>query len=113
MTAEAIRSAQQEHLVWKSVPGKDKASVLRKWARLQEEHCEELAELMTMEQGKPLEEARGEVKYSAAYFDWFADEARRMYGDLIESNVRDQKLIVQKSPVGVVGIITPVRFYSF
>jgi succinate-semialdehyde dehydrogenase/glutarate-semialdehyde dehydrogenase len=104
----AIQVAHKAHMKWRSVTAKERSLILRKWARLQEEHAQDLAMIMTREQGKPIAEALAEVKSSAAYFDWFADEARRIYGDVIDSNVPNQRLIVQKCPVGVVGIITPV-----
>jgi succinate-semialdehyde dehydrogenase/glutarate-semialdehyde dehydrogenase len=108
---EAIQVAHEHFILWRSKTAKERSIVLRKWARLIEENLEDLALLMTREQGKPIAEAIAEVKSSASYFDWFADEARRVYGDVIESNLKNQKLIVQKYPVGVVGIITPVRIF--
>jgi succinate-semialdehyde dehydrogenase/glutarate-semialdehyde dehydrogenase len=109
-TAHAVQVAHQHFLLWRSRTAKERSLLLRNWARLVEQNADDLALLMTREQGKPLAEAMAEVKSAAAYFDWFADEARRIYGDVIESNAKNQKLIVQKSPVGVVGIITPVSF---
>ena len=84
--------------------------MLRRWFDLIMANQEDLARLMTLEQGKPLVESRGEVAYGAAFIEWFAEEAKRTYGDTIPSHARDKRIIVLKEPVGVVGCITPWNF---
>jgi len=84
--------------------------VLRRWFDLIMQHQEDLAVLMTLEQGKPLAESRGEVAYGAAFIEWFAEEARRTYGDVIPSHALDKRILVMKEPIGVVGCITPWNF---
>ncbi|MFX8577822.1 aldehyde dehydrogenase family protein, partial [Acinetobacter baumannii] len=84
--------------------------VIRKWAELMLANQEDLAVLMTAEQGKPLAEARGEVAYAASFFEWFAEEARRVYGEVIPGHQPDKRLVVLKQPVGVCAAITPWNF---
>lgn len=108
----AIQAADQAQRAWKKVPAKDRAAVLRRLANLMYTHKDDLARLMTAEQGKPLSEAHGEVGYAASFIDWFAEEARRVYGDTIPATAGDRRLIVTKEPVGVCAAITPWNFPS-
>lgn len=108
----AIQAADQAQRVWKKVAAKDRAAVLRRLANLMQTHQNDLAQLMTAEQGKPLNEARGEVGYAASFIDWFAEEARRVYGDTIPATAGDRRLLVIKEPVGVCAAITPWNFPS-
>lgn len=109
-TQRAIDAADAAWADWKTLPCKQKANLLRRWFDLVMENQEDLARLMTAEQGKPLAEARGEVAYGASYIEWFAEEAKRIYGDTIPAVSGDKRLVVIKQPVGVVGAITPWNF---
>ena len=109
-THRAIDAADAAWDTWKAMPCKQKSNLLRKWFDLVMANQEDLARLMTAEQGKPLAEARGEVAYGASYIEWFAEEAKRVYGDTIPSATGDKRLVVIKQPVGVVGAITPWNF---
>ncbi|TGM05234.1 NAD-dependent succinate-semialdehyde dehydrogenase [Leptospira jelokensis] len=109
-TLIAIRSAKGAMEDWKSRPAKERAGILRKWFQLMMENQEDLALIMTQEQGKPLTEARGEIAYAASYIEWFGEEAKRHYGDVIPSHRKDTRILVLKEPVGVVGTITPWNF---
>ncbi len=109
-THRAIDAADAAWDAWKAVPCKQKSNLLRKWFDLVMANQEDLARLMTAEQGKPLAEARGEVAYGASYIEWFAEEAKRVYGDTIPAATGDKRLVVIKQPVGVVGAITPWNF---
>jgi succinate-semialdehyde dehydrogenase/glutarate-semialdehyde dehydrogenase len=111
-TKRAIEAADKAFPGWAAKTAAERAEALRKLARLIEENKEELAMLLTVEQGKPLAESRGEVGMSAAYVLWFAEEARRIYGDTIPSPWADRRILVIKQPVGVVGAITPWNFPS-
>ena len=104
---EAATTAMQE---WKQKTAKKRASLLRRWFELMMENQEDLAQILTAEQGKVLAESRGEVAYGAAYIEWFAEEAKRIYGDIIPEPVKDRRLLVIKQPVGVVACITPWNF---
>jgi succinate-semialdehyde dehydrogenase/glutarate-semialdehyde dehydrogenase len=84
--------------------------VLKRWAALMLEHADDLATIMTAEQGKPLAEAKGEVAYAASFLEWFGEEARRIRGDVIAPHQADRRLVVTRQPVGVVGAITPWNF---
>jgi len=84
--------------------------MLRAWHAACEEHAEDLAKIITWENGKPLAEARGEVKYGNSFFEWFSEEAPRMYGDVIPSSIKGNRIITIRQPIGVVGIITPWNF---
>lgn len=110
--AEAINAASQAQARWKMVPAKERANLLRAWFNLVIENREDLARLLTVEQGKPLAEARAEITYSGAYIEWFAEEAKRAYGDIVPGNRAGTRLMVFKEPVGVVGAITPWNFPS-
>jgi succinate-semialdehyde dehydrogenase/glutarate-semialdehyde dehydrogenase len=111
-TKRAIEAAAKALPAWKARPAKERAKILHKLADLIEQEVEPLASLLTVEQGKPLSESRGEVGMSAAYVRWFAEEAQRVYGDVIPSPWPNRKIIVQKEPVGVVAAITPWNFPS-
>ncbi len=109
-TRSAINSAHQAYLQWKGTTAKHRASVLKRWYELIMANIEPLAEIMTLEQGKSLNESRGEVAYGASYIEWFAEEARRSYGDVIPTTGSDRRMITIKQPVGVVTAITPWNF---
>ncbi len=109
-TRRAIAAANHAWPVWRARTGKERAVILRRWYELIMANQEDLARLMTAEQGKPLAEARGEVSYGAAFVEWFAEEAKRIYGDTIPQHQADKRLVVIKEPVGVVASITPWNF---
>ena len=109
-TEEAIEAAYSAFLKWRTYSAGKRAKILKQWYTLQLENLEDLALLLTTEQGKPLAEARGEIKYGAAYIEWFAEEARRVYGDVIPGHTRDSRIVAIKQPIGVVGSITPWNF---
>lgn len=108
----AILSAQNAFEKWKRISGKERAKILRNWYDLILENQEDLAIILTLEQGKPLAEARGEVAYGASFIEWFAEEAKRTYGDTIPSSKENQKILTFLEPVGVVAAITPWNFPS-
>jgi succinate-semialdehyde dehydrogenase/glutarate-semialdehyde dehydrogenase len=107
---EAIAAAAHALSGWRARTAKERAVLLRRWFDLIMQHQEDLARLMTLEQGKPLVESRGEVAYGASFIEWFGEEAKRAYGDTIPSHAVDKRIIVVKQPVGVVGCITPWNF---
>jgi succinate-semialdehyde dehydrogenase / glutarate-semialdehyde dehydrogenase len=109
-TRQAIDAAAAAFPEWRARTGKERAIVLRKWYDLIMANQEDLARLMTLEQGKPLTESRGEVAYGASFLEWFGEEAKRTYGDTIPGHQRDKRIVVIKEPVGVVGCITPWNF---
>jgi succinate-semialdehyde dehydrogenase/glutarate-semialdehyde dehydrogenase len=109
-TERAIAAAERAFISWRSKTAEERSQILRRWHQLMIEHQEDLAVLMTSEQGKPLAEARGEILYAASYIDWFADEARRIYGVTIPSPWQDKRIVVSKEPVGVCAAITPWNF---
>lgn len=109
-TKRAIGGADHAFQQWRKVPAKERSAVLKEWFRLIMANQEDLAQLMTAEQGKPLAESRGEVAYGASFVEWFAEEGRRVYGDTIASNNPNQRIITLKQPVGVVAAITPWNF---
>lgn len=109
-TRRAIEAAQAAQPAWRKRTAKERAAVLRKWYELMLRHQEDLARIMTAEQGKPLAEARGEVLYAASFIEWFAEEAKRVYGDVIPGHQPDKRILVQKEPVGVTAAITPWNF---
>jgi len=108
----AIDLAYTAFQTWKSYTGTERGRILRKWYDLQRAHEKDLAKILTMEQGKPFREALGEIRYGASFVEWFAEEARRTYGDVIPGHQRDKRIIVLKQPVGVVAAITPWNFPS-
>lgn len=107
---EAIEAAGRAWAGWRSKTAKERAGILRKWYELMLAAQEDLAQLMTAEQGKPLAESRGEVAYGASFIEWFAEEGKRIYGDVIPTNAPGRRIIVMKEPVGVVAAITPWNF---
>lgn len=107
---KAITAAQEAFPVWSKLAAHKRSNLLKKWYELQMAHVEALATLLTIEQGKPLAEARGEIKYGASFVEWFAEEARRIYGDVIPAHAEDKRITVIKQAVGVVGAITPWNF---
>lgn len=109
-TRRAIEAAQNAFTSWKQLTAKQRADYLWAWAKLIDANKEDLARLMTLEQGKPLAESRGEIDYANSFIKWFAEEGRRVYGDVIASNQPGQHLVVMKQPVGVVAAITPWNF---
>ena len=109
-TKRAIDAAYAAGPAWRALSAKQRSDLLWTWARLIDENKEDLAVLMTLEQGKPLVESRGEIDYANAFVKWFAEEGRRVYGDVIPSNKQNQRLLVIKQPVGVVAAITPWNF---
>lgn len=108
-TKRAIEAAEKAMVAWQALPAKSRADVLERWYGLMMESQEDLAVLMTAEQGKPLFESRGEVGYGASFLKWFAEEGKRVYGDVLPSTA-DRRSIVIKQPVGVVAAITPWNF---
>lgn len=108
--AEAILAAQTAQKEWAGRTGKERASILRRWYDLVIANSDDLATILTAEMGKPLAEAKGEVLYGASYIEWFAEEAKRVYGETIPGHQRDKRLIVIRQPVGVVAAITPWNF---
>lgn len=111
-TREAIDAANRALPAWRALTAKARATVLRRWFDLIMENQEDLARLMTLEQGKPLAEARGEISYAASFIEWFAEEGKRIYGDTIPGHQADKRLIVIKQPIGVTAAITPWNFPS-
>jgi succinate-semialdehyde dehydrogenase/glutarate-semialdehyde dehydrogenase len=109
-TRAAIEAASAAFPAWAARTAKERAVILRRWFDLMMANQEDLATLMTAEQGKPLAEARGEIAYAAAYIEWFAEEARRIYGDVIPGHHADKRILVLRQPVGVVAAITPWNF---
>jgi len=109
-TQRAIDAAARALPAWRSRTAKDRAAILRRWFDLIIAHTEDLAQLMTAEQGKPLAEARGEVAYGASFIEWFAEEGKRAYGDIIPTTGADRRLMVLKQPIGVCAAITPWNF---
>jgi succinate-semialdehyde dehydrogenase/glutarate-semialdehyde dehydrogenase len=106
----AIEAAHAAFPAWKKKTAKERAGILRKWFDLIMGAQEDLARLMTAEQGKPLAESRGEVAYGASFIEWFAEEGKRIYGDVIPTNAPGRRIVVLKEPVGVVAAITPWNF---
>ena len=109
-TRRAIDAAQAALPLWRARTGEERGALLRRWYQLLMSHQEDLALVMTSEQGKPLAEARAEIAYAASYVEWFAEEARRNYGSLIPSPWPDKRILVSKEPVGVCAAITPWNF---
>ncbi len=109
-TRRAIEAAQAAQLDWRQRSIKERSVLLRKWFNLMMESQEDLAQILTAEQGKPLAEARGEIAYGASYIEWFAEEGKRIYGDTIPHATNDKRLVCIKQPVGVVACITPWNF---
>ncbi|KAG8133373.1 hypothetical protein E2320_011210, partial [Naja naja] len=108
----AVKAAYEAGAAWSAASAKDRAGLLRKWYDLMIENKDELARIITAENGKPLKEAEGEILYSASFLEWFAEEARRIYGDIIPPSSKNRRVLVLKQPVGVAAIITPWNFPS-
>ncbi len=109
-TRVAIDAAQMAMGEWSALLASDRSRLLRRWFDLIIENIDDLALILTSEQGKTLSEARGEIRYGAAFLEWFAEEAKRVYGDIIPPHMKDRRLLVYRQPIGVVGIITPWNF---
>jgi len=109
-TRRAIEAAEAAWPAWRARTGKDRAAIMRSWFDLMLEHRDDLARLMTTEQGKPLAESLGEINYAASFIEWFAEEAKRLYGDVIGDSVPGSRILVYKQPIGVVAAITPWNF---
>ena len=109
-TRAAIEAADAAWGGWRSRPAKERARLMRRWFELMMAHQEDLAVLMTTEQGKPLAESRGEIAYAASFVEWFAEEAKRVYGDVIDHPLPGRRIVVLKQPIGVVASITPWNF---
>ena len=109
-TEAAIAAAARAWPAWRAKTAKERAAVLMKWFALLHQHADDLARIMTAEQGKPLAEARGEVIYGASFIDWFAEEARRLYGETIPTTDNNKRYLVIKQPIGVCAAITPWNF---
>jgi len=107
---EAIDAAYVAQKAWAAKTAKERCAVLLKWQDLMLENTEDLAQILTAEMGKPIGEARGEIAYGASFIQWFAEEARRVYGDVIPGHQSDKRIVVIKQPIGVVGSITPWNF---
>ncbi|MDX0422899.1 NADP-dependent succinate-semialdehyde dehydrogenase [Sinorhizobium medicae] len=109
-TKAAIETAARVQKEWAARTAKERSAVLRRWFELMIENKDDLGRILTSEQGKPLAEATGEIVYGASFIEWFAEEARRIYGDLVPGHQKDKRILVMKQPVGVVAAITPWNF---
>lgn len=109
-TRRAIEAAEAALPGWRSQTAKARSQILRRWYELMMQHQEDLAQILSLEQGKPLAESRGEIAYGASFIEWFAEEAKRAYGDVIPSPFGDRRLVTIKQPIGVVAAITPWNF---
>jgi succinate-semialdehyde dehydrogenase / glutarate-semialdehyde dehydrogenase len=111
-TRRAIEAAEAAQPAWRARTAKERANVLRRWHDLLHEHIDDLALLLTSEQGKPLAESRGEIAYAASFLEWFGEEAKRAYGDVIPPPAHGMRIVVTKEPIGVTAGITPWNFPS-
>src|SRR5260370_26719076 len=109
-TRQAIEAADKALPGWRAKTAKERAQILREWFELMMANQDDLAQLMTAEQGKPLAESRGEIAYAGSFIEWFAEEGKRVYGDTIPAHGTDKRIIVLKQPIGVCGAITPWNF---
>ncbi|MBB3977152.1 succinate-semialdehyde dehydrogenase/glutarate-semialdehyde dehydrogenase [Rhizobium azooxidifex] len=109
-TKEAIAAAEKAQKEWAARTAKERSIILRKWFELMMSNQDDLGRILTMEQGKPLAEAKGEIAYGASFIEWFAEEARRLYGDIVPGHQKDKRILVMKQPIGVVAAITPWNF---
>jgi succinate-semialdehyde dehydrogenase / glutarate-semialdehyde dehydrogenase len=109
-TLRAVNAANEALPAWRSLLARDRATILQRWYRLILASADDLARMMTLEQGKPLAEAKGEVVYAASFIEWFAEEAKRLYGDTIPTTGSDRRLMVIRQPIGVCAAITPWNF---
>ena len=111
-TKEAIEAANIAFSSWKNKTAKERSIIIRRWAQLIEENADDLAKIMTLEQGKPLAEAKGEILLGVSYVEFYAEEGKRVYGDIIPDPLPDRRIVIIKQPVGVIGAITPWNFPS-
>ncbi|MEE4378549.1 MAG: NADP-dependent succinate-semialdehyde dehydrogenase [Candidatus Competibacteraceae bacterium] len=109
-TRRAVEAAQAAFPAWRAKTAKERAAIMRRWFELMMQHQEDLAMLMTLEQGKPLAESRGEIAYAGSFIEWFAEEGKRAYGDVIPTHQADKRIVVLKEPIGVCAAITPWNF---
>src|ERR1700741_1478261 len=109
-TRRAIEAAERAWPAWRAKTAKERALILRKWFDLMMANQEDLAQILTAEQGKPLTESRGEIAYGASFIEWFAEEGKRAYGDVIPQHQPDKRVLVMKQPIGVCAAITPWNF---
>src|SRR5919106_2226507 len=109
-TRRAIHAAERAWPAWRAKTAKERAAILRKWHDLMMANQEDLAQIMTAEQGKPLTESRGEIACGASFIEWFAEEGKRAYGDIIPQHQADKRVLVIKQPIGVCALITPWNF---
>ena len=109
-TKRAIAAANAAFPAWRAKTAKERCAILRRWFELMMQHQDDLARIMTAEQGKPLAEAKGEIAYAASFIEWFAEEGRRIYGDVIPQHQADKRIVVLKEPIGVCAAITPWNF---
>ena len=109
-TKDAINAAHKAQKSWAAKTGKERSTILRNWFNLMMKNKDDLAKILTAEMGKPLAEALGEIAYGASFVEWFAEEAKRVYGDTIPGHQEDKRIVVIKQPIGVVGAITPWNF---
>lgn len=109
-TEQAILAAEVAQKAWAKALPKERANILRRWFELVMQNQEELAQILSLEQGKPIAESRGEIAYGASFIEWFAEEAKRIYGDILPSDKTNHRLMVIKQPIGVVAAITPWNF---
>ena len=106
----AVEAAAAAQPAWAALPAAERAAIVLRWQQLLQQHEADLALLLTLEQGKPLVEARAEIRYGAAYLSWFAEEAKRVYGDVLPDPIKDKRMITLKQPIGVCAAITPWNF---
>src|SRR5258706_8074631 len=106
----AVTAADRAWPAWRAKTAKERAVILRKWFDLMMANQEDLAQIMTAEQGKPLAESRGQIAYGASFIEWFAEEGKRAYGDMIPPHQADKRVLVMKQPIGVCALITPWNF---
>ncbi|MFN3143904.1 MAG: NAD-dependent succinate-semialdehyde dehydrogenase [Paracoccaceae bacterium] len=109
-TARAIAAAEVAQKSWAARAAKERAGILRRWFELMVEHADDLAAILTAEQGKPLAEAKGEILYGASFIEWFAEEAKRVYGETVPGHLPDKRITVLRQPIGVAASITPWNF---
>src|SRR5204863_7188720 len=109
-TRRAIEAAAQAFPAWAAHTARERAAVLRRWYELLMANVDDLAVIMTAEQGKPLAESKGEIAYAASFIEWFAEEGKRLYGDIIPGHQVDKRIMVLRQPIGVVTAITPWNF---
>ncbi len=109
---QAIEGADAAWKAWRNKSAKERSNILRRWFELIVENADDLARIMTAEQGKPLSESKGEIAYGASYLEWYAEEGKRVYGDTIPAPSRDKRIAVTKEPIDICAAITPWNFPS-